>query len=639
VNPAKTLFAGDTSEEISALIATLHETGQRLEELTAGEVDTVANRDGQTFVLRHAQEQLRHVDEAKQAAILNALPAHVALLDVHGVILSVNEAWRRFGAANVIQRPGYAVGLNYLEICDGAQGDGASQARQIAEGIRSVLAGALKSFSIEYPCHSKTEQVWFLLSATPLAEEHPSGAVVMHLNITAQKRAEQEQREVSQLLDNIVDNIPTAVQLKSVQDGLRILMWNKAAEAMYGLARGEAIGRNVRELWPEADADRMHASDLELVANGGMQDFPDRPAQTRNRGAIRVHMRKVALSDASGKATHLLVIADDISSRLADQARLRESEARFRSLTGLSADWYWEQDEDCRFIRFSGGDQDGGWGKDQLNTLGLHRWELPGIVPVSGGWNEHKALLEARSPFRNFEYHRVVGPGQLQYVAVSGEPVFDVGGTFKGYRGIATDITERKRASQELLESELRFRQLAENIREVFWLTDPAKNQILYVSSAYAEIWGRSVQNLYASPHDWMDAIHPEDRGRVLHAAQTKQASGEYAEEYRIVRPDGAVRWIRDRAFPVLRDDGEVYRIAGLAEDITERKTADEILKKRATELERFHRLSVGREMQMIELKKEINERAAQAGQKPPYDLAFLGPQAVKTGPGHEPTS
>ncbi len=132
---------------------------------------------------------------------------------------------------------------------------------------------------------------------------------------------------------------------------------------------------------------------------------------------------------------------------------------------------------------------------------------------------------------------------------------------------------EMKLSAERLAASELQFRQLAENIREVFWLTDPAKNEILYVSPAYEEIWGRSCASLYATPRDWIDAIHPEDRARVMGAAQT-QASGEYAEEYRIVRPDGAVRWIRDRAFPVFRGDHEIYRVAGLAEDITEEKLA-----------------------------------------------------------------
>ncbi|HUF21280.1 MAG TPA: PAS domain-containing protein, partial [Burkholderiales bacterium] len=116
------LQPGDATDEVSALIKTLLETGQRLEELTAGEVDSVADRQGRTFLLQRAQEQLRHSEAAKQAAILNALPAHIALLDTQGLIISVNEAWRRFSGTNVIQRPGYAIGVDYLAICDSAQG-------------------------------------------------------------------------------------------------------------------------------------------------------------------------------------------------------------------------------------------------------------------------------------------------------------------------------------------------------------------------------------------------------------------------------------------------------------------------------------------------------------------------------------
>jgi len=91
--------------EVSALNATLQETGQRLEDLTAGEMDSLADRDGRTFLLRRAQDQLRVSEAAKQTAILNALPAHIALLDTQGLIISVNDAWRRFVGANVIQRP------------------------------------------------------------------------------------------------------------------------------------------------------------------------------------------------------------------------------------------------------------------------------------------------------------------------------------------------------------------------------------------------------------------------------------------------------------------------------------------------------------------------------------------------------
>ena len=141
------------------------------------------------------------------------------------------------------------------------------------------------------------------------------------------------------------------------------------------------------------------------------------------------------------------------------------------------------------------------------------------------------------------------------------------------------EMTGRKQAESAARDSEFRFRQLTENIAEVFWLTDPAKNEMLYISPAYEKIWGRSCEALYASPRDWLDALHPDDRERVLAAATAKQARGDYNEEYRIVRPDGSIRWIHDKAFPVRDPAGRVYRIAGVAEDITERKRAIEALR------------------------------------------------------------
>lgn len=131
------------------------------------------------------------------------------------------------------------------------------------------------------------------------------------------------------------------------------------------------------------------------------------------------------------------------------------------------------------------------------------------------------------------------------------------------------------RQNEALRESEGRFRQLAESIREVFWMTDVRKDEIIYVSPGYETIWGRSCDSLYRSPRDWVAAIHQEDRERVLEAALKKQILGEYDEVYRIVRPTGTIRWIHDRAFPIRNKAGEVYRVTGIAEDITEWKSTE----------------------------------------------------------------
>lgn len=145
-------------------------------------------------------------------------------------------------------------------------------------------------------------------------------------------------------------------------------------------------------------------------------------------------------------------------------------------------------------------------------------------------------------------------------------------------------IADNKRANRILRDSEERFRQLAENINEVFWLAEPERQAILYVSPAFKAVWGRSVESIIANPELWIDTVHPEDRDLFSSVTSNKSGTVEYDVEYRVVRPDGAVRWVHDRAFPILDDAGRAYRLAGVAEDITARKEA-EIERKRLFDL------------------------------------------------------
>jgi PAS domain S-box-containing protein len=129
-----------------------------------------------------------------QASMLDALPAHIALLDPDGVILTVNESWKRFAAANVLQSPSFGVGSNYLEVCERATGDCSEEAGEAGRGLRRVLRGEAPEFILEYPCHSPTEQRWFRLMVTPVSTQRRAGVVVMHINITERRLAEEALR-------------------------------------------------------------------------------------------------------------------------------------------------------------------------------------------------------------------------------------------------------------------------------------------------------------------------------------------------------------------------------------------------------------------------------------------------------------
>lgn len=143
------------------------------------------------------------------------------------------------------------------------------------------------------------------------------------------------------------------------------------------------------------------------------------------------------------------------------------------------------------------------------------------------------------------------------------------------------EIVERQQIESALRTSEQRFLQLAENAREIFWLVKPGQLEVVYVSPGYERISGLSCQSLYEQPSSWLDAVHPEDRALVLAKVEQENRGEATDVEYRILRPDGSVRWLWDRGFPILDDAGRLYRFGGVAADITERKQAQAALHQR----------------------------------------------------------
>lgn len=160
---------------------------------------------------------------------------------------------------------------------------------------------------------------------------------------------------------------------------------------------------------------------------------------------------------------------------------------------------------------------------------------------------------------------------------------------------IARDVTERREAEQAVRESEERFRQFAENVPQVFWMTSVDTGELLYVSPSFERVWGRSVEEIYSDPTVWKSALHPDDRGRVLEA-MANQAIEPYEVEYRIVRPNGEIRWTNDRGFPVRDTHGEVVRVAGVAEDVTASVEAEQALQRAEEQLRQAQKMeAVGR--------------------------------------------
>ncbi|PSN14834.1 hypothetical protein C7293_09870 [filamentous cyanobacterium CCT1] len=190
--------------------------------------------------------------------------------------------------------------------------------------------------------------------------------------------------------------------------------------------------------------------------------------------------------------------------------------------------------------------------------------------------------VEYRLRCRDQSYKWVISRGQALWDA-QGQPIRLVGSTGDISEQHAA-LRERKRAEAALRQSEEKFRQLAEYIDSVFWIYDLQPQRFSYVSPAYESIWGRQREHLYAHPSAWLAAVHPDDRDRVIRRlphSQTPAALAyfSYDEEFRIVRPQGTSAWVRARAFPIRNEQGEVYRLVGVAEDLTQVKRQEESLR------------------------------------------------------------
>ena len=210
----------------------------------------------------------------------------------------------------------------------------------------------------------------------------------------------------------------------------------------------------------------------------------------------------------------------------------------------------------------------------ELHAL-IHPDDLPAMLEAFKKhlhWKTSSYQAEYRLLTRYGKWRWVLDRGKIIEQNHDGKPVRVV--------GTHVDITERKAIEKSLQESEIKFRQLAENMREVFWLRERESGKFIYVSPAFTEIWGRPTKSLYKEQNIFVESIHWEDFSRVYHSLKELVSSGViFNEEYRIVHPDGSVRWVWSRAYPIYDSENRYYRIAGVAEDISERKQAEVALR------------------------------------------------------------
>jgi PAS domain S-box-containing protein len=355
----------------------------------------------------------------------------------------------------------------------------------------------------------------------------------------------------------------------------RRLRVNKAFCRMLGYTQPEMLARTVHHITHPDDL----AEDLRQRGRclAGEQEGYQREKRFlhKNGQVVWGYLTCTLARDGSGRAAHFVTQVQDITERkLAEQA-LRRSEERFRSLTVLSSDWYWEQDDQFRFTAFSGTRQPGPWGADQPALIGRRRWDVSGAWPLNSTWEAHRAVLHAHQPFFDFQYLRSVDGEPTRYVSCSGEPVFDEDGRFSGYRGTARDISAEKLAEQRLRDTQAMLHMAAQVGRLGAWTWDLGEERLQWSHEVCA------IHDLKAgfapTAAESLAFYAPEYRRKIGAATGACMRDGTpYDVEALIVTAKGRRRWVRVIAEAEWDAHGKVRRLQGACQDISDSKRAAE---------------------------------------------------------------
>jgi PAS domain S-box-containing protein len=544
-------------------------------------------------------EKERRASESTQGGAFDAISAHICVLDENGVIIQTNRAWNQFAASNPPASKNHYIGENYLTICDRAKGKNANEAGAVAKGIRAVMSGKAEAFHLEYPCHSTTTKRWFIIRAAHFTEDGATRIVITHENITERRLIEEKLRAAERKYHIVADN--TSDWEFWLSPRKKSIYMSPSCEGITGYAHREFIKD------PDLFERIIHPDDLPHYKEH-MREI-DKKVVSVHRFEFRIQHRDGSMKwmehtcrpifDEDKKFLGVRGSHRDITERKEIEREILRSNERFAELVNNIPDIFWVADPVLGKSNFVSPAFE--------KIIGISYEKLQ---EIPGGFSslvlpEDRYILlksyeqEERGEPTDIQYRIRKPDGSIRWLQDKSTPIKDKNGNVTRVVGFANDITEQVEAKIRMQESELRFRQMAENIHEIFWIFDRQSHKHIYANPAYEAAFEVNEEILINDPDVFASRVIPDDQ-LIVHQALEKQKRGEHTEvEYRVCHSNGSIQWLWDRSFPIHDEKGNLIRTAGVATDITERKKSENNinrlvydLKERVKELTALHNAS-----------------------------------------------
>jgi PAS domain S-box-containing protein len=418
---------------------------------------------------RKLAEQALLESELFAHSTLDALSAHIAILDGTGEIVAVNSAWREFAEANPPVTVNVCEGANYLAVCDAADGTEFKEAVEMAAAIRAVMSGRKNEFSLEYPCHSPEEKRWFNVRITRFGKNGDRRVVVAHENITERKLAENELRKSEERYRNIAEDMPV-MMCRFKPDGTLTFI-NSFYCDYFGLSHDELLGSNLFALVPGPEQDTVREKYLSLNREKPFIAYEYKTTKPNGEECWQRWTDR-ALFNEQGETIEYQSIGEDITERKQADDALRRTEAHLEEAQRIAhlGSWDWIAATDTPH-----------WSKELCNIL-----EVDPDKPVPAMAEQDKLYapdsmvrmrtsvektLQTGKPYE-IELERVREDGSRRWLLARGERWLDERGELIGLHGTAFDITERKQAEEE---KNRLIHELGERVKEVSFLHGVAR--------------------------------------------------------------------------------------------------------------------------------------------------------------------